>query len=390
MLSKPVVQTVSKEITDAIQPLLKWIAVHHAIERGDSDEAILAQFPWIDLGTATPTPVEPPINPITPPVEPPIEPSPPEVPKPNFAHPNVPTQALERIWTLTGMVPSQVDTVMSLVSCAENGSSNWPIFYNYIEYGHDANIRGYTTTIFGACSGTGSLRTVFEHLKEVNPSHPLVVKYWDAMQRVSGGHFNGITGLAHVGGDHTKAVPNWGKWTRNGRTHLDHIEGDLAKLPLDDQDWRLAVWSAFINLNWESVTEFCAKTGMASNRPGPIINSALGKGIMVDTSVNHGDASHWESSPTWKIIFEKMGNVQGLNEKAWLVEFLQARKQVLHSGYKQLDWSKSGSRCDIWLKLIAEDNMDLSRPINIANSIVQSPLHPIWPDGLVLDAVVDA
>jgi len=356
-------RTISKEIASALEPLLKWIAVDRAIERGDNADQLTQRFPWLDLVA----------SPVTPP------------PKPEPQHPDIPDAVLDRIWTLCHcvLIPRQVNTIMSLVSCAENRSCRWPLFYNYIEFGPDAiqSGRGYTTTIFGACSGTGSLQVIFEHLERINPVHPLVTKYGTAIRSVRGGDLTGIEGLAHVGGDPTLAVPDWSKWAMNGRTHLDHIEGDLAQLPLDDKEWQEAVWMAFIDLIWVSAEAFCGKTGRCVDRPGPVLTTALARGILIDTSLNHGDASYWDSAPTWTVIFDEMTS-HPTTELAWLAAFLQARKRVLKSGFKQLDWSLSGSRCDIWLDLVARRNETLSRPIMIANSSAEP--HPIWPNGLML------
>ena len=355
-------RTVSKEIASALEPLLKWIAVHHAIERGDDVDQLAQQFPWLDLAASPP---------------------PPE-PVPELQHPDIPGTVLSRIWKLCGLAPGQVDTIMSLISCAENGSCRWPLFYNYIELGPDAvqSGRGYTTTIFGACSGTGSLRVVFDHLEHINPAHPLVTKYGAAIRAVRGGELTGIEGLAHVDGDPTLAVPDWSNWTKNGRTHLDHIQGDLAQLSLDDTEWQEAVWMAFIDLNWVSAEAFCDKTGRCADRPGTVLTTSLARGILIDTSLNHGDASYWDSASTWKAIFDEMTS-HPTTELAWLAAFLQARKRVLKSGFKQLDWSLSGSRCDIWLDLIARGNETLSRPIMVANSSAEP--HPIWPNDLILN-----
>jgi len=363
-------RSISKEIYDGVSPLFKWAAVHHALERGATIDELQTMFPWLDLANETspePTPDLPEPEPV-----------------PDLSHPDIPTEALESIWTLTKLLPSQVDTIMALVSCAENGASNWPLFYNYIELGPDAveSGRGYTTTIFGACSGTGSLQKVFDHLKTIDPTHPLVVTYHDAMQRAIGGDVSEIWGLGHVGGDPEAAVPDWSKWTKNGRTHLNHIDGDLARLPLDDDAWRRAVWKAFMELNWVSAEAFCSKTGPAVDRPGPVLTSPIARGILVDTSLNHGDARYWKTSPTWKVIFENMTE-HPEDERAWLAAFLEARKKVLKSGYAQLDWSMSGSRCDLWLDLLGKGNMDLSRPIEVANSTAEP--HPIWPNGLILE-----
>jgi hypothetical protein len=364
------VKIISKEIKDAIEPLTKWIAVHHAIERGDSNTLLKAQFPWLNL--LPPDQQGPAQSPPT------VKDTQPE----SLKHPDIPEDACRTIWSLMHLSPTQIDTIMSLVSCAENGASDWPLFYNYIEYGDDASSRGYTCTIFGACSGTGSLRQVFAALKQKNKNHPLVKTYWNAIDRARGGDISGLEGLAHVDHDPTKAKANYSKWTRNGRTHLDHIQGDLATLPLNDGDWRWAVWKAFIDLNWVSANDFCTKSSVCGKRPGAIITSALGKGIMVDTSLNHGDCHFWNSAPTWTILFNTMKNPDETDERAWLRDFLTARKEVLKSGYKSLDWSASGSRCEIWLALLDAGCMDLERPLEIPKSTATP--HPIWPDGLVL------
>ena len=295
----------------------------------------------------------------------------------------IPRTALSKIKTLLDLTPEQIDAIMTLVSLPENGSSQWDLFYNYIEWGDDSSTRGFTTTIFGATTGTGSLLKVFDHLAKIDPKHPLLVKYYASLKKAQGGSVKGLEGLAHVGGDHTKAKAHYSNFTPNGRTHLDHIEGDLARLPNTDLAWREAVWNAFIELNWESAAHFCAKTGPCASRPGPVLTTPLAKGWIVDCSLNHGDCRYWNVADTWTAVFKEMKNKDAQNETAWLRDMMKARRTVLKSGYAALDWSKTGDRCALWLDLLTKKNMTLARPIHFVESTAKP--YPIWQSGLVLN-----
>lgn len=373
---------ISSSIAESVEPLMKWVAVKHAIERGDDVNQLRIQFPWLDLYDSDEESDEE--SEYLPDKLPDIPEYDPRDLQPTGSIercidiPKEITGSIQETWNLT---PEQVDTIMRLISLPENGSTEWPLFYNYIEYGKDSAIRGYTTTIFGATSGTGSLLEVWKELRDIDPDHPLVVKYMDAIEKAKGGNIEGLEGLANVEGDPTKAVAKYSNWTPNGRTHLDHIEGDLARLDVDES-WKRAVWRAFLRLNWESAAHFCNKTGPCEERPGPILETPLAKGFIVDTSLNHGDCRWWNSSDTWTAIWDEMDDVHPETESAWLKKFMKARKRVLKSGFQGLDWSKSGDRVDLWRDLIREDNMDLERPIYVISS---SHNPPIWPPDLVIE-----
>lgn len=282
-------------------------------------------------------------------------------------------------YTDFSLTPLMIDTIQSFVACPENGSSNWPLFLNYIEYGDDAALRGYTVTLFGACSGTGDLYKVFKNLQTINPNHTLC-KYIPALHKARRGNIEGLEGLANVNGDPTKAKADWSKWTPNGRTHLDHIQGDLATLPLDDQDWARAVWTTYDAEYWKSAADFCLKRGPCKHRPGPVLKSPLALGIMVDTSLNHGPAWYWKEEKTWTKIFSGMRRPETDDVKTWLGEFLESRCRLLKSGFMDLDWSKTGDRCTLWKKALDEDNWTLARPIHLPKS-----KGKIWQDDLVLE-----
>lgn len=278
-----------------------------------------------------------------------------------------------------GLTPTMIDTIQAMVACPENGSSQWPLFLNYIEYGDDADIRGYTVTLFGACSGTGDLYKVFKNLQTINPKHPLCA-YIPALKETRRGDLTGIEGLAHVNGDPKKAKADWSKWTPNGRTHLDHIQGDLATVPLDDEDWARAVWTTYDAEYWKSAADFCLKQGRCSKRPGPILSTPLALGIMVDTSLNHGPAWYWKEEQTWTKIFSGMRHPENTDQATWLDDFLDSRRRLLRSGFMGLDWSKTGDRCLLWRHVVDAKNWTLTRPIHLANS-----KSGIWQKNLVLD-----
>lgn len=300
---------------------------------------------------------------------------------PGNADYKIPETISKTLHELLQLSPEQIDTIMTFVSLPENGSSRWWDFYNYIEYGDDASLRGYTTTIFGATTGTGSLLKVFDALAMIDPSHPLL-KYHAALRKAKGGTILGLEGLAHVNGDPTKAKANYATHAPDGRAHLDHIQGDLAKLSNADVSWQRAVWQAFIDLNWSSAADFCAKRNACASRPGPVLTTPLAKGFIVDTSLNHGDARYWNDADTWKVIWQKMKNPQETNETAWLRDFITARQNVLRSGYAGLDWSKSGDRCLLWLDMLKKKNTSLKRPIQVPDSTATP--YPIWTSGLVI------
>lgn len=389
---------IASTISQSIQPLVKWMAVKHAIERRDTVDELCRQFPWLDLYDDEDDTDETDESDVD---EDDIDESDDDEnvedenvendknddvendlmydPPPEDHTVDIPKEITDTIHQTWGLSPEQVDTIMQLISLPENGTTKWPLFYNYIEYGDDHALRGYTTTIFGATTGTGSLLEVFKELRDIDPDHPLVVTYMDAMEHAKGGDISGLEGLAHVNGDPTKAKAKYSNWTPLGRTHLDHIEGDLARLDVDDR-WRRAVWRAFLRLNWESAAHFCNKTGPCESRPGPLITTPLGKGFIVDTSLNHGDCRWWNEAETWTAIWDAMVT-HPTSEKHWLKQFMKARKQVLKSGFQGLDWSKTGDRVNLWRELLRDDNMQLERPIHVVES---SHAPPIWPDNIVI------
>jgi hypothetical protein len=239
---------------------------------------------------------------------------------------HIPSATASALYALIGLTATQCDTILQLISLAENGCTSWWKNYNYIEALHDG--RGYTVTLFGACSGTGDLYQIIQAVQKLSPSHPLV-KYLPALKLCRGDNIHTITGLA-------KDIPALG----------------------NDEVWRQAVWTVYISMYWAFASHFAAKTGPCTMRPGPVLSSAVGCGFMLDTAINHGG-----DMPSFQPIISRMANAHSQDEKAWLNDFMLTRKQLLKSGFQDLDTSKSGDRCVLWKALVDTNNMSLARPV---------------------------
>lgn len=239
---------------------------------------------------------------------------------------HIPESALADVQNRMGLTPQQVDTVLQLICLPENGEPEYWKHYNYIERLGDG--RGYTVTIYGACSGTGDLLMIFDELAKAAPGHKLL-KYHDALRKCKGENVKGIEGLL-------KDIPALG----------------------DDQEWRKAVWKVYVQLYWKFAARFSAKRKDCEKRPGPQLTSALAKGFMVDTAINHG--ANLES---FGKVLKRMQRPDASDETAWLVDFMNTREKMLKSGYEDLDTSKTGDRCKLWLQLLKEKNLTLAKPI---------------------------
>lgn len=222
------------------------------------------------------------------------------------------------------------DTILSLISLPENSTTSWWTNYNFAKRLGDG--RGWTVTIFGACSGTGDLVLILEELQKINPEHKLC-KYIHPMKKTFG---DDITGLENLGKD----IVNMG----------------------DDKEWQRAVWKIYIQVYWRFANDFSNKTGSAATRPGPKMTLPVTRGFMVDVAINHGpDLS------SFMPILRKMRNKSEPDELRWCLDFCDARRQLLKAGYQSLDTSGTGDRCVLWADIIKSGNVLLKRPINVYN-----------------------
>ncbi len=239
----------------------------------------------------------------------------------------VPSSAVEE---LSGAFTERdMDIILQLISLPENGHPKWHKNYGYIEFLGDG--RGFTATLFGACSGTGDLYMIFDELDKldhVSEACKELLKYKDKLKSKRGDDIKGI----------------------------EPIKSIIKKLG-DDPSWQRAVWKVYVKLYWRFALDFAAKQGSASKRPGPKLTSAGAKGFMVDTAINHG-----ANMDSFKDILRRMPDDEIKDETAWLVAFADAREKLLKSGYQDLDTSKTGDRCKLWKELIRK-NPTLKTPI---------------------------
>lgn len=270
--------------------------------------------------TSTSTPPATVAEPRTPPPPPPI------VPITNKT--KVPTSAADSIKKMMGLTIDQVDTILRLVSLPENSRQEWWKNYNFIKDIRDG--RGFTVTLFGACSGTGDLLMIFEALAKIQPSHPLV-RFIPELRKKRGADTKGIEGIEPI-------IKNLG----------------------EDTAWQEAVWRVYVDLYWSFVSRFVAKTGDCAKRPGPVLTLPVSKGFLLDTSINHG-ADMYSLNAVLKRMPSSKRDVQ--DEREWMEAFIDTRKDVLVAGIGNLDSSGSGNRCDLWKKLFDINNINLARPI---------------------------
>lgn len=251
----------------------------------------------------------------------------------------IPKATQDELRKTMGMTDEQADTVLQLISLAENGEPEWWKHYNYIERLGDG--RGYTVTIFGACSGTGDLLLIFDELAKLCPGHRLL-KYHAALRRCKGENVSGVEGLL-------KDIPRLG----------------------DDQDWRRAVWKVYMDMYWRFAADFAAKRGECASRPGPRLDTPLAKGFFVDTAINHG-----ADMSSFRKVVQRMDTPEAAEPKQWLQDFMRSRQKMLKSGFEHLDTSKTGDRCLLWSAVLAAGNDSLRRPIAAHNGY--------WGKGLVI------
>jgi hypothetical protein len=258
----------------------------------------------------------------------PTPPAPTPDPKPTTSKNNVPPEVVPDLARL-GFDAGHADTILSLISLPENSTIEWWKQYNYIEALGDG--RGYTASLFGACSGTGDMIMILNEVKKLAPKHPLV-KYIPAMKKTRDDDLKGLAGL-------DKVVKGLG----------------------DDAAWRQAVWTVYVKLYWTFAAAFADKTGEGASRPGPKMTTPLTRGFMVDVALNSG--SNLES---FKPIIKRMKKPDETDEIKWFLDFAEARRKLLKSGYEDLDTSKTGDRCTLWMNILKEGNVDLKRPIAVA------------------------
>lgn len=231
----------------------------------------------------------------------------------------IPATFVPRLTALTRMTEKDLDVVLQLISLPENGTPKWYDQYNYIEFLGDG--RGFTVTLYGACSGTGDLAMIFDELAKISPRSKAcdeLLTYLPALRKKRGDDIKGIEPIK-------KIIKNLG----------------------DDASWRQAVWEVYVKLYWRFAMDWADKKGDSARRPGPPLTLPVTRGFMVDTAINSG--ADFDSI---MYIVKRMKNSAAKDEVAWTLDFAETRRKILKSGYQDLDTSKTGDRCTLWMELL--------------------------------------
>ncbi len=243
----------------------------------------------------------------------------------------IPAAFVPRLTALTRLSEKDLDVVLQLISLPENGTPKWFEQYNYIEFLGDG--RGFTVTLYGACSGTGDLAMIFDELAKISPRSKgcdELLTYLPALRKKRGDDIKGIEPIK-------KIIKNLG----------------------DDAAWRQAVWEVYVKLYWRFAMDWADKKGESAKRPGPPLTLPLTRGFMVDTSINHG--ANYDS--LMDIVKRMPAAAQSSkDELVWFRAFADAREKMLKSGYQDLDTSKTGDRCKLWKDLAANGHTALRVP----------------------------
>ncbi|ABT16338.1 chitosanase [Acanthocystis turfacea Chlorella virus MO0605SPH] len=243
-------------------------------------------------------------------------------PGPSTGTTRIPSSIVPQLATL-GFSETDADTILSLISLPENSNTEWWKNYNFASRLGDG--RGWTVTLYGACSGTGDLVMILKDLQKINPHHKLV-KYIPAMEKTEGEDVRG----------------------------LENLGRDIKSLG-DDKEWQQAVWDIYIKLYWNFARNFSDKL---INRPGAKLTSPLTRGFMVDTALNHG-----ADLDSFGPILKGMNNKDEQDEATWFLDFCESRRKLLKRGFQDLDTSKTGDRCTLWANIFKSGNTSLTRPI---------------------------
>ena len=216
------------------------------------------------------------------------------------------------------MTEKDVDVILQLISLPENSTPQWWTNYNYIEFLGDG--RGFTVTLYGACSGTGDLAMIFDELAGISPRSAKceeLLAFRGALKKKRG---DDITGIEPI----KKIIRGLG----------------------EDSAWQQAVWKVYVKLYWRFALDWADKRGDGARRPGPVLRLPATRGFMVDTAINHG--ADFDSLMD---VVKRMKDPRATDEVAWATDFAEARRKMLKSGYQDLDTSKSGDRCELWKPL---------------------------------------
>jgi len=179
--------------------------------------------------------------------------------------------------------------------------------------------RGYTTNIVGFCTGTSDFLWVVRDLQKINPNHPLVVKYLNALIKIDGTpSHTGLTGLPAL----------------------------IATLG-NDPDYLRATWDGITHFYWNPAIETATKYGL---------KYPISRGQLYDICLNAGQLDIVRN-------VKSTAPINGGDEKVWLAEL----QNLWLTHITTVDTSLNSGQPDralMWQSILKSGNVNLTRPIN--------------------------
>jgi chitosanase len=220
-----------------------------------------------------------------------------------------------------GLTKNDMDTIMSMVSIAENSNTAWWTNYNYCEDIKDG--RGFTVSLVGFCSGTGDLLEVVRDVQRMSPNHPLA-QFIPALVKANGSP-------THKG--------------------LENLCSTIKSS--GDSVWKKAVWQGIQREYLSTALDWAAKKKLTS---------VFSKGFLFDVALNHGASGLDQIAKYVKSGVQPPSN--GGGEVAYMQAYIQARIYVV----QVIDPSTNNGQADrmlMWKSVLDKNNLGLKRPMTL-------------------------
>ena len=231
----------------------------------------------------------------------------------------------------SGLDPAQKHRAEAMTSLFENSTQT--LQYGYIENIHDG--RGYTAGRAGFTTATGDLVEVVRDYTAKVPKNSMA------------GLLPRLDTLAHAVSDDVtglERLPN--AWTKAAK----------------DPTFRQVQDDVVDRLYYQPAMDHAATLG---------IKSALGKTILYDAIIQHGDSPDYADGLPALIAETNKVTVgspaDGADEQAWLRTFLRLRRADLacaHDPATRTAWAESVGRVDVQQAILDAGNLDLKGPLH--------------------------
>lgn len=230
------------------------------------------------------------------------------------------------------MSPEQKRIAEQLTSIFENGTTE--IQYAYTEDLGDG--RGITCGRAGFCTGTGDAYVVVDRFGELKPDDPLV-EYLPELKRLN----------SAVQNDDTRGLVGF------------------------DEAWKRAAETALFRSVQDEVTDVLYWLPSQRHADELGLETPLARAFIFDTIIQHGEDDDPDGlGALISRTIETAGGTpaSGVDEKAWLAEFIRIRRADLAHCYEESsrdEWAGSVGRCDAFLLIAKAGNYELQTPFTV-------------------------